>query len=404
MGIRKEQQFDYGFIHIVTASNTTMRKINVGTLGEINFEDYTNLTDIYYTPNTFSSPIRRTRENLWQLHRFYIDIDHKKNTRAIDNFEIVIEIEKLVESKVIPKPTQYIYSGRGIHVYWDINSCHVMLIDLWEKIEDYLYHAIKQIEKSIDNISVDKRATNPAILLRVPNTINSRSREKCYSMFKDESTSYNIFDLKKQYIIPNRKKESNNKNKLAYLPTKNLYTLNASRLIDFEKIVELRNFDVEGYRNTLIMLYSYHYRLINNVTVNELIKVTKKFNKTFKKPYKVKELIYVCRSVNRTVKYFIKDNTKGYKFSNKYIIEALNITESEQKQLLTIISKSEKYNRNNTRRSKKRRNDDGLTSREVKKNDIRNAVQSLKNQGLTQKEIAIKLNKSVRTIKRHWNV
>lgn len=401
MGIKKEK-YDLGFVHIVKSGRTTMKRINVTSLDEYDCNDYKNLVDVYYTPNTFSSPIRRTREYIWQLHRFYIDIDHKKGTRYIDVYEIVMAIEKLVEDKLIPRPTEYIYSGRGIHVYWDINNCHVMLIDLWERIEDHLYNSIKELEKTIDNINVDKRATAPTILLRIPNTINSRSMEKCYSMYKD-SISYNIFDLKKDYI-PKRKIRNKNKNGLAYLPTKNIYTLNASRLVDFEMIVKLRNFDVEGYRNTLIMLYSYHYRLINDVTVDELIKVTKKFNKTFKKPYKVKELIYVCRSINKTVKHFIKDNTKGYKFSNKYIIEALNITKEEQKHLLTIISTEEKYNRKNKRRNENRRNEEGLTNREVNKLNTKNEVQRLKEQGFTQVEAAKKLNKSSRTIKRYWNV
>lgn len=401
MGIKKEK-YDLGFVHIVKSGRTTMKRINVTSLDEYDCNDYKNLVDVYYTPNTFSSPIRRTREYIWQLHRFYIDIDHKKGTRYIDVYEVVMAIEKLVEDKLIPRPTEYIYSGRGIHVYWDINNCHVMLIDLWERIEDHLYNSIKELEKTIDNINVDKRATAPTILLRIPNTINSRSMEKCYSMYKD-SISYNIFDLKKDYI-PKRKIRNKNKNGVAYLPTKNLYTLNASRLIDFEMIVKLRNFDVEGYRNTLIMLYSYHYRLINDVTVDELIKVTKDFNKTFKKPYKVKELIYVCRSINKTVKHFIKDNTKGYKFSNKYIIEALDITEEEQKHLLTIISTGVKYDRKNKRRNENRRNNEGLTNREQWKLDTINSVQSLKNQGFSQVEAAKKLNKGIATIKRYWNV
>lgn len=401
MGIKKEK-YDLGFVHIVKSGRTTMKRINVTSLDEYDCNDYKNLVDVYYTPNTFSSPIRRTREYIWQLHRFYIDIDHKKGTRYIDVYEVVMAIEKLVEDKLIPRPTEYIYSGRGIHVYWDINNCHVMLIDLWERIEDHLYNSIKGLENIIDNINVDKRATAPTILLRIPNTINSRSMEKCYSMYKD-SISYNIFDLKKDYI-PKKKIKNKNKNGLAYLPTKNIYTLNASRLVDFEMIVRLRNFDVEGYRNTLIMLYSYHYRLINDVTVDELIKVTKKFNKTFKKPYKVKELIYVCRSINKTVKHFIKDNTKGYKFSNKYIIEALNITKEEQKHLLTIISTEEKYNRNNKRRNVNRRNEEGLTKREQGKLDTINSIQALKNQGFSQVEAAKKLNKGIATIKRYWNV
>ena len=110
-----------------------------------------NKKDIYYTPNTFNSPIKREREYLWQLHRFYIDIDHKAGTEPIDPFEVVGAVEQLVEEKKIPQPTEYINSGRGIHIYWDINNCHIMLLDLWEKIENHLFNTIKELERSIKN-------------------------------------------------------------------------------------------------------------------------------------------------------------------------------------------------------------------------------------------------------------
>ena len=345
MGILK-LEYDLGFTHIVQASKGTMKRLEAISPIEINSEEYKNKKDIYYTPNTFNSPIRREREYLWQLHRFYIDIDHKTGTEPIDQFEVVGAVEQLVEEKKIPQPTEYINSGRGIHIYWDINNCHIMLLDLWEKIENHLFNTIKELERSIKNISVDTRVKDPTRLLRLPGTINSKNNSKCYSMLKNESNKYNIFDLKKAYIKP-KKQYKQNKGKIAYLPTKNLYTLNMSRIEDFKRIVSLRNGEVVGYRNTLIMLYSYHYRLINEVTVEELIKVTKEFNKSFREPYKAKELISVCRSVNRTVKHFQEDNNKGYKFTNKYIINALDLEEQEQRKLLTIISTGEKYRRKN---------------------------------------------------------
>ena len=387
MGILK-LEYDLGFTHIVQASKGTMKRLEAISPIEINSEEYKNKKDIYYTPNTFNSPIRREREYLWQLHRFYIDIDHKTGTEPIDQFEVVGAVEQLVEEKKIPQPTEYINSGRGIHIYWDINNCHIMLLDLWEKIENHLFNTIKELERSIKNISVDTRVKDPTRLLRLPGTINSKNNSKCYSMLKNESNKYNIFDLKKAYIKP-KKQYKQNKGKIAYLPTKNLYTLNMSRIEDFKRIVSLRNGEVVGYRNTLIMLYSYHYRLINEVTVEELIKVTKEFNKSFKEPYKAKELISVCRSVNRTVKHFQEDNNKGYKFTNKYIINALDLEEHEQRKLLTIISTGEKYRRNNERRTP--RNDEGLTSRQQGKKDRINSILELKQQGYNQSKIAEKL-------------
>ena len=398
MGILK-LEYDLGFTHIVQASKGTMKRLEAISPIEINSEEYKNKKDIYYTPNTFNSPIRREREYLWQLHRFYIDIDHKTGTEPIDQFEVVGAVEQLVEEKKIPQPTEYINSGRGIHIYWDINNCHIMLLDLWEKIENYLFNTIKELERSIKNISVDSRVKDPTRLLRLPNTINSKSNSKCYSMLKNEGNIYNIFDLKKAYIKVN-KQYKKNKSKITYLPTKNLYTLNMSRIEDFKHIVSLRNGDIKGYRNTLIMLYSYHYRLVNEVTVEELIKVTKEFNKSFKEPYKAKELISVCRSVNRTVKHFQEDNNKGYKFTNKYIINALDLEEQEQGQLLTIISTRVKYDRKNKKRNEARRNEEGLTPKQAELKELNSKVVELKEQGLSLRKIAEELNITLGKVQR----
>ena len=398
MGILK-LEYDLGFTHIVQASKGTMKRLEAISPIEINSEEYKNKKDIYYTPNTFNSPIRREREYLWQLHRFYIDIDHKTGTEPIDQFEVVGAVEQLVEEKKIPQPTEYINSGRGIHIYWDINNCHIMLLDLWEKIENYLFNTIKELERSIKNISVDSRVKDPTRLLRLPGTINSKSNSKCYSMLKNEENIYNIFDLKKAYIKSN-KQYKKNKSKITYLPTKNLYTLNMSRIEDFKHIVSLRNGDIKGYRNTLIMLYSYHYRLVNEVTVEELIKVTKEFNKSFKEPYKAKELISVCRSVNRTVKHFQEDNNKGYKFTNKYIINALDLEEQEQGQLLTIISTRVKYDRKNKKRNEARRNDEGLTPKQAELKELNSKVVELKEQGLSLRKIAEELNITLGKVQR----
>lgn len=396
MGILK-LEYDLGFSHIVQASKGKMKRLEAVNPLEIKIEEYKNKKDIYYTPNTFNSPIRREREYLWQLHRFYIDIDHKNGTEPIDQFEVVGAVEQLAKEKKIPQPTEYIHSGRGIHIYWDIYNCHIMLLDLWEKIENHLFNIIKELEKSIKNISVDSRVKDPTRLLRLPGTINGKDNSQCYSMLKNEKNIYNIFELKKAYIKPN-KQYKKNKGKIAYLPTKNLYTLNMSRLEDFKKIVSLRNGNVIGYRNSLIMLYSYHYRLENEITVEELIKVTREFNKSFREPYKIKELTSVCRSVNRTVKHFQEDNTKGYKFTNKYIINALDLEEHEQRQLKTIISTEEKYRRKNEKRTP--RNEEGLTPKQAELQELKIKVLELKDQGLSLRKIAEELNITLGKVQR----
>lgn len=396
MGIKK-LKYDLGYTHIVQAKKGTMKRLISCSPEEVKeIIDIKNKRDIFYTPNTFNSPIKRERENLWQLHSFYIDIDHKEGTAPIDQYEVAMAIQELVNKNIIPEPSEYISSGRGIHVYWYINDCHVMLLDLWERLEGYIYNSIKVIEKKINNIKVDKLATDPTRLLRLVGTINSRNNEECYSMLKNENI-YNIFDLKKQYLKPIAKKKKCS-SKISFLPTKNLYTLNMSRIEDFKTILELRQGKVKGYRNALIMLYSYHYRLANDITVEELIKNTKAFNKGIKEPYPVKELTSVCRSVNRTVKYFREDNSKGYKFTNKYIIEMLELTSEEQQQLKTIISTEEKYRRKNEKRTP--RNEEGLTPKQQEMKELNNKVVELKEQGLSLRKIAEELNITLGKVQR----
>ena len=207
-------------------------------------------------------------------------------------------------------------------------------------------------------------------------------------MLRREKNIYNIFDFKKR--------ESN----ISYLPTKNHYTLNKSRIEDFKTIVELRGYDVEGYRNSLIMYYSYHYRLIYDVTVNELIEEVKTFNNSFKKPYNARQLVSVCRSINKTVKHFREDNTKVYKFTNNYIIYSLNLTEQEKRKLKTIISTEEKYRRKNTKRNAARRNEKGLTPKQAELQELKVKVLELKAQGLSLRKISEELNITLGKVQR----
>ena len=99
MGIKQAKEYDLGFTHIVHSTRFSTKRINVSSPKELNINEYKNKADIFYTPNTYSSPVRRTREYLWQLHRLYVDIDVKKDGRSIDQYEVVLAIEELINKK-----------------------------------------------------------------------------------------------------------------------------------------------------------------------------------------------------------------------------------------------------------------------------------------------------------------
>ena len=67
------------------------------------------------------------------------------------------------------------------------------------------------------------------------------------------------------------------------------------------------------------------------------------------------------------------------------------------------ITKSIENRRKNEKRRKDRRNENGLTNRQIaQKKNIEN-IKKLKEQGLSQSKVAKELSIGIATVKRYWN-
>lgn len=163
------------------------------------------------------------------------------------------------------------------------------------------------------------------------------------------------------------------------------YSLYHARIIDITKICELRNYDVEGHREIILFLYRYFSACFTQDT-DEALNRALELNAMFKKPLPEKEVIQDTKSATRAYE------NKLYKYTNKKLIEILDITLEEQKYLKTIISGKEKYRRSaeeqKAKKKAKRRNENGLTKREQEKKDRINKIKKLKIKGLNQNQIA----------------
>ena len=71
--------------------------------------------------------------------------------------------------------------------------------------------------------------------------------------------------------------------------------------------------------------------------------------------------------------------------------------------LITLKSKEIKQENNNIQRRNKRRNKEGLTSREQKKQETIKAIYDLKEKGFNNTQIAEKLDMNVRSVRRILN-
>lgn len=356
---------------------------------KFNMKKFKGYYDIFYSPNTFKSK-KRTKDNVLQLRMLWQDLDNVEDVEAT-----IKAIDKLVADKKIPKYHKIINSGRGLHIKWIIRDYAGTKknIRAWESLQRYLY-------KQLKGLGADRNALDVARVLRVVGSINSKSDTIVKELVNNNLLCYDLWELYDKFIYKSKEhktinKDIKNKSKVR-LFTSN-YNLNKSRLMDLEKLLELRNNEIYGTRNKFLMLYGTYYLLCgasSEATEQRLL-----------------ELNNIIISKKRTSKSEIKtiirnglkrlDIDKAPLPKNKTIIEMLQVTSEEQRALKTIIDKDIKDNRRNERKRENRRNEEGLTNREKKKQDLIKNVQKLKNEGLNNTEIAEKLNISVRQVQRY---
>ena len=97
----------------------------------------------------------------------------------------------------------------------------------------------------------------------------------------------------------------------------------------------------------------------------------------------------------------------GYR--NQTLVNMLDITDEEMARqnangeyyLKSIISKEEKYRRNNVRRYNARRDELGLTNEQKRQLELMEQIENLREQGMKQKAIASELGLTIRTVQKY---
>lgn len=255
-----------------------------------------------------------------------------------------------------------------------------MALPLWYAVQRYLFNALKQF-------GADANALDPTRVLRIVGTMNSKSGT-CVKVLDAHDYEYSLKEIQEEYLpeISVKKKSKGRPKKMVSLFTE--YSLYHARVIDITKVCELRNYDVEGHRETILFLYRYFSACFTE-DAEEALRRALELNSMFKKPLSVNEVIQDTKSATRAYE------NRLYKYTNKKLIEILDITLDEQQHLITIISGKEKYRRSaeeqKAKKKAKRRNENGLTKREQEKQDRINKIKELQIQGLNQNQIAIEL-------------
>ncbi|MGU8435352.1 DNA-binding response regulator [Clostridium perfringens] len=281
--------------------------------------------NIYITLNTFYKPCRRL-ENIKELNTLFIDLDYYKTGKT--RIQVLMDLEKNYFNQSIPIPNYVIDSGRGLYLIWLINAVPSKALPLWKAIQDYLYNQLKCF-------GADRQALDATRILRVPGSINSKSKTVVNIVDEYEY----IYDLREiqNVFLPELKpyeKKKGRPSKINYIYRER--SLYFGRIQDIIKLCELREYDLKGHREVILFLYRY-YLCSFTEDVQKALEDVIELNNSFIQPLKESEVIRATRSAERCY----LDKNKQYKYKNETLIDLLEITEEEQKHMIIIISKEE---------------------------------------------------------------
>ena len=340
--------------------------------------------NVYITLNTFYKPCRRL-ECIKELNCVYIDLDYYKTKYTRE--QIIMNLEENYFNKIIPATNYILDSGRGLALIWLINKVPSKALPLWKAVQEYLYNQLKEF-------GADRQALDATRILRVPGSINSKSKT-VVSIIDEYDYIYDLREIQKEFLpeLKLKEKKKGRPKKINYIYRER--SLYHSRIQDITKLCELREYDLRGHREIILFLYRYYLCSFTEDTKKALEDVLE-LNSMFISPLKENEVIRATRSAEKCY----LDKNKEYKYKNETLIDLLEITEYEETQMSTIISKSEYkrrdrvYQKNKYQRKLK---SEGKISEKEKLSQRRAKIKDLLAEGLEQKDICLELNISKRT-------
>ncbi|TPE15663.1 DNA-binding response regulator [Clostridium perfringens] len=349
--------------------------------------------NIYITLNTFYKPCRRL-ENIKELNTLFIDLDYYKTGKTKD--QVLMDLEKNYFNQSIPIPNYVIDSGRGMYLIWLIKSVPSKALPLWKAIQEYLYNQLKYF-------GADRQALDATRILRVPGSINSKSKT-VVNILDEYEYIYDLREIQNGFLpeLKPYEKRKGRPSKINYIYRER--SLYYGRIQDIIKLCELREYDLKGHRELILFLYRY-YLCSFTEDIEKALNDALELNSMFRQALSEREVIRATRSAERCY----LDKNKQYKYKNETLIELLEITEEEQKDMTIIISKEE-YKRRKRIRNKnsydgekakkiyqEKLKSQGKLSEKEKISQRRERILDLLDKGHTQKEIYTLMKISKRT-------
>jgi len=154
-------------------------------------------SDIYVSTGSYANATTRTGTNAAFKKIFYIDLDCEGANASYNGKKAAVAKlrELLAEKKLLP-PTFVVDSGRGVHVYWALDT-HIP-VWAWQKIAN----VFKRHLLDIDLLADPTVTADVARVMRVPGTVNQKNMQDCRVLLQTGAT-YSVESFVS--VLPKRK-------------------------------------------------------------------------------------------------------------------------------------------------------------------------------------------------------
>ncbi|HAT4253543.1 TPA: DNA-binding response regulator, partial [Clostridium perfringens] len=240
----------------------------------------------------------------------------------------------------------------------------------------------------------DRQALDATRILRVPGSINSKSKT-VVNILDEYEYIYDLREIQNGFLpeLKPYEKKKGRPSKINYIYRER--SLYYGRIQDIIKLCELREYDLKGHRELILFLYRY-YLCSFTEDIQKALEDALELNSMFRQALSEREVIRATRSAERCY----LDKNKQYKYKNETLIELLEINEEEQRYMKIIISKDEYKRRDRVYQRKKYQEQlkaQGKLSEKEKISQRREKIKDLLREGLTQKKIYTLMKISKRT-------
>lgn len=414
-----------------------------------------------FIPHSTLFTFKRKTQNVARINAFFADIDKTSGFDKMDVEAVLNVLDTHYFDVTIPRPSKVISTGGGIQIFWLLKNAPKQALRKWQKVEERIFNELFSITEHVPSAKLDQKCKDVVRNTRPPGTKNYRYGENGVEVvaLRNSSVRYTIDGIIKEYF-PELQFEKNKvlteadieriqaerdakmERKRKWLEAQKLReerakikpidkvkevkvsktgktqgTLIAARERDLFLLIELRDYEMEGYRYSIITIYGW-LKVNKRMKEEELLELCKKMNNKFRVPLTENEVKSIANSIYKTYhsdelgreheKALRKElENRGIidlycvsaklRFTNKRCIEWLDITPEEQDKMETIISKRKKYDRNNEKRCPK--DEDGYSKKKLPIKERRAKVKELMDKGYKQKQIAEALGIDVEVVK-----